>query len=121
MTKFRGYTTIDRRLGFSVLDDIEIAKRDLLNHFYTSKGERLASPEFGSILPQLVFEPLDDRTIDEVEDDVREIVGLDPRWELDDLDIEIGDHQITCRVKLIYTETTTPEELFLEFIANNEN
>ena len=121
MATFKGYSTVDIRFGSVVLTDIELAKRDLLNHFYTRKGERLGEPEFGSILPDLVFEPLDDFTTDLVEDDVRDIIRTDPRWILDDLDIQISNHSITCVVNITYRETSTPEELYLAFSAEEEN
>jgi len=80
MATFIGYSTVDRKFGNFTLKDVELAKRDLLNHFYTRKGERLGEPEFGSIIQDLVFEPLDDRTVNAVEDDVRDVVANDPRW-----------------------------------------
>ena len=120
MATFRGFSTIDRKFGNVVLEDVELAKRDLLNHFYTRKGERLGEPEFGSILPDLVFEPLDDFTINDVEDDVVSIVSTDPRWELNSVDTEVGDHSITCRVNLTYRPDSTIEELYLEFTAEEE-
>ena len=118
MAIFKGYSTVDIRFGSVILEDVDIAKRDLLNHFYTRKGERLGEPEFGSILPDLVFEPLDDFTISLVEDDVREVIGNDPRWILDDLDIQVADHSITCVVNLTYKQTSTVEELYLKFVAD---
>lgn len=120
MAIFKGYSTIDVRFGSVVLQDSELAKRDLLNHFYTRKGERLGEPEFGSILPDLVFEPLDDFTVGLVEDDVREIVLNDPRWILNDMDVQTENHSITCVVNLTYKKTSTPEELYLKFTAEEE-
>jgi len=121
MATFRGYSTIDKRFGNFVLEDVQLAKRDLLNHFYTRKGERIHEPEFGSILPDLVFEPLVPEVVDQVEDDVRTIVRTDPRWTLKDLNIEIGEHSITCHLDLVYNPTTTIEYLYLKFTAEEEN
>ena len=120
MAIFKGYSTVDVRFGNVVLEDIALAKRDLLNHFYTRKGERLGQPEFGSILPDLVFEPLDDLVIDLVEDDVRDIIDNDPRWILNNLDVQVGKHSITCVVNLTYRDTATVDELYLEFTAETE-
>ena len=120
MAIFKGYSTVDVRFGNVVLEDIALAKRDLLNHFYTRKGERLGQPEFGSILPDLVFEPLDDLVIDLVEDDVRDIIDNDPRWILNNLDVRVSTHTITCVVNLTYRDTATVDELYLEFTAETE-
>jgi phage baseplate assembly protein W len=120
MAIFKGYSTVDVRFGNVVLEDIALAKRDLLNHFYTRKGERLGQPEFGSVLPDLVFEPLDDLVIDLVEDDVRDIIDNDPRWILNNLDVQVGVHSITCVVNLTYKDTATVDELYLQFTAETE-
>ena len=69
MVTYIGYSTIDQISGSKTLVDVELAKRDLLNHFYTRRGERVGNPTFGSILPELVFEPLDNATIKEALDD----------------------------------------------------
>lgn len=115
MAIFKGYTTIDKKFGNTVLEDIELAKRDLMNHFYTRRGERLGQPEFGSIIPELVFEPIDEFIIDLVQDDVKRIVEYDSRWELLDLDIDSSEHTIECVVSLRYISTTTDTELYLKF------
>jgi len=113
--KFIGYSTIDRNFGSVTLQDVALAKRDLLNHFYTKKGERLGEPQFGSILPYLVFEQLDEETVFAVEEDVIEIVKSDPRWRLLNLDTDVGEHSITCVLRLEYLPSTTVEELYLKY------
>jgi len=120
MATFIGYSTVDRRFGNFTLKDVELAKRDLLNHFYTRKGERLGEPEFGSIIQDLVFEPLDDRTVNAVEDDVRDVVANDPRWILNTLNINTGQHTIECVLSLTYRPDSTAEELYLKFTAEEE-
>jgi phage baseplate assembly protein W len=113
--RFVGYSTVDSFFGSQVLENRELAKRDLLNHFYTRKGERLGSPEFGSILPELIFEQLDEFTVEQVEEDVSAIVRLDPRWRLISLNTIIGEHSIECVIRLEYLPTTTVDELYLKF------
>jgi phage baseplate assembly protein W len=120
MATFIGYSTVDRKFGNFTLKDVELAKRDLLNHFYTRKGERLGEPEFGSIIQDMVFEPLDDRTVNAVEDDVRDVVANDPRWILNTLNITTGQHTIECILNLTYRPDSTPEELYLKFTAEEE-
>ena len=120
MATFIGYSSVDRKFGNFTLKDVELAKRDLLNHFYPRKGERLGEPEFGSIIQDMVFEPLDDRTVNAVEDDVRDVVANDPRWILNTLNITTGQHTIECILNLIYKPDSTAEELYLKFTAEEE-
>lgn len=65
----------------------EIVKRDLLNHIFTVKGERVMMPNFGTRIPSLAFEPIDARTLRIIEDDIKEVIDYDPRVKLQDLKI----------------------------------
>lgn len=115
MTTYRGFSTVDKQFGNFTYEDKVLAKRDLLNHFYTRKGERLGNPEFGSILPSLIFEPLGDDVVDQVDDDVREIIASDPRWRIVDLRINIGEHSIECFIDIFYVADGTADELYLNY------
>ena len=74
ISKFRGYSSIGTSFLNPVLYDLALAKQDLLNHFNTRKGERIMMPEFGSIVWDMLFEPLDDFTIGLIDADVRLII-----------------------------------------------
>ena len=116
MVTYIGYSTIDSISGSKTLVDSELAKRDLLNHFYTRRGERVGNPTFGSILPDLVFDPLDGTTESLALDDVNVIVNNDPRWNvLETLLSKPNDHSLEIKVRLEYIDTGTAEELFLKF------
>lgn len=112
---FIGYSTVDRNFGNIVLEDVDLAKRDLLNHFYTRRGERLGEPDFGSILPLLVFDQLDDTSVFIAEDDIKEIIDSDPRWELTNLNTRIGQNSINCELFLNYIPSSTPTQLYLNY------
>tara|TARA_X000000950_G_scaffold167482_1_gene204536 strand:- start:18735 stop:19214 length:480 start_codon:yes stop_codon:yes gene_type:complete len=75
---YRGFSS---KLGGikSEVSDMDLIKQDLLNHFYTRKGERLMSPEFGSIIQDMVFEPLDEDNKELILEDVKNVVESDPR------------------------------------------
>ena len=80
--RFVGYTTVDQPLIAKVLTDKDLAIQDLKNNFFTRRGERLMDPDFGSIIPEMIFEPLDDITKGEIQADAERIISLDPRWNL---------------------------------------
>jgi len=116
MVTYVGYSSIGETTGSRSLQDIDIARRDLMNHFNTRKGERVMNPEFGSILPELVFEPNDLTTITAAQEDVDIIVNNDPRWKvLETLVDKPNDHSIEVKVRMEYIDTGTAEELFLRF------
>lgn len=120
MVTFVGFSTFGKRTGTRVLEDKELAKQDLLNHFYTRRGERLGEPEFGSILPELIFEQFDQIVIDAADEDVRTIIELDPRWSLVDYEIDTQDHSLTITVQLTYNADLSAETLVLEYTNTEE-
>lgn len=120
MVTFIGFSTFGKRTGTRVLEDKELAKRDLLNHFHTRKGERLGEPEFGSILPELIFEQFDQLIIDAADEDVRSIIDLDPRWNLVDYKIDTNDHDLTITVQLTYVPDLSEDILVLKYRNGEE-
>lgn len=112
-----GYTTINQRTSTKRLSNIELAKRDLSNHFKIRKGEKWSNPNFGSNLPYYVFLPLDESTISLISADVYDVVTYDPRFELRNQIVKV-DHDesyITIIIELVYLPTTTPTDLEIKF------
>jgi len=118
MRKFKGYSTVDKTWGNFKLYDIDLAKRDLLNELYTRKGERLMSPQFGSIVWDLLFDPLTDEIIDAIRADCLRIVTKDPRLDLLNLDVVDNEHTIIVSIILRYVPTATETELVAVFNRN---
>ena len=81
---YKGFSTV-AGVKSNQLYDIDLIKQDLTNHFYTRKGERVMNPNFGSIVWDMLYEPLDASNKEEIEDDCRKIISQDPRVELNDL------------------------------------
>ena len=117
MSNIIGYTTIDQPYTSSNLSDIDLAKRDLLNHFHIRKGEKWTDPEFGCDLPLYIFQPLDDITMDAIREEVYNVVNYDPRFTVNDTNIIVNQdaHYVTINVKLTYVPTTTAIDLQIKF------
>jgi len=117
MNKIIGYTTVGSLTSAKYLTDLELAKQDLSNHFAIRKGEKWTNPEFGSNLPLYVFEPLDETTILNIEQDVEDVINYDPRFEQVTKNVIVNrdDSAVTVIIKLIYLPTTTPTDLVLKF------
>src|SRR5436190_2229244 len=79
-----GFSTIGAKKSFR-LTGKDLINRDLLNHIYTLKNERVHMPNFGTRIPLLAFEILDQQTLAIVEEDLRAVAEYDPRVELLDL------------------------------------
>jgi len=100
--KFRGYSSIGTTFLNPVLYDLALAKQDLLNHFNTRKGERIMMPDFGSVVWDMLFEPLDSYTISIIDADVRSIIKSDPRWLLQSVEISEGPNALNIEVTVTY-------------------
>ena len=85
---YRGYSSFEfENTGSFKINDVELIKLDLLNHIFTRRGERVFMPRFGTIIPDLVFEPMDVETIDSLESELRLVFDYDPRVELLELNM----------------------------------
>ena len=52
------------------LNDIGLIKQDLLNHFHISQGEKLENPEFGTIIWDVIHDPLTPDLEEAIKDDI---------------------------------------------------
>jgi phage baseplate assembly protein W len=113
---YRGYSSYEYQDNKTFkLTDVELVKLDLLNHMFTRKGERVMMPRFGTRIPDLAFEPMDDITLMVLEEDLRAVVNFDPRVKLLDLRIipSPDENQVTASVDLLYIELDTVDTLDL--------
>ena len=76
------------------------------------------NPNFGSILHDLIFEPLDEATENLATEDVQNIIDSDPRWIFSELNLtKPSDHQLDIRVRVVYDDTGLAEELYLTYTS----
>lgn len=104
---YRGYSTYEyQKTKKFNLTDIELVKMDLLNHIYTRKGERVMMPNFGTRIPDLAFEPMDQITLDILEEDLRAVFTFDPRVLLLELRITpyYDENTVIASARLLYVE-----------------
>ncbi len=104
---YKGFSTFEfQRAKTFRLTDIELVKMDILNHIFTRKGERVHMPTFGTRIPDLAFEPLDDITVDIVRDDLEHVIRFEPRVRLIDLSVvpNYDTSAILAEVLLEYVE-----------------
>lgn len=114
---YRGFSTAgwaDRKT-FSITN-IELVKRDLLNHIYTLKGTRVMMPNFGTRIPMLAFEPNDEETRIVIEKDLREVFNYDPRVRLMGLSVLnlVDNNAIVALADLLYIEFDVRDTLRIE-------
>lgn len=101
------------------LTNIELVKRDLLNHIFTRKGDRVKMPTFGTRIPDLLFEQLTDSVLLDIELELEEVFAYDPRVEQVSLNIlpfyDKNTIYAIADLKYIELNITDRFELNLEF------
>jgi phage baseplate assembly protein W len=114
---FSTYANINTRGKTFAVRDIDVVKQDLMNHIYTIPGERVMLPNFGTRIPLLAFEPLDEGTIQIVREDLQKVFDYDPRVEVREMSVLAIPNQnmILALVDLYYVEFEVTETLNLEF------
>jgi phage baseplate assembly protein W len=115
MATFKGFTTLDRVKAPFTITDQELIKRDLLNEFYTKKGERVMRPNFGSIIWDLLMDPNDVTLNSAVTKDIERIVAKETRVQLMDLTVYTADHAISADIQLRYLPFNNVDSLYLIF------
>lgn len=114
MTTYSGFSTYNRLRKFT-LTDFELVRQDLFNHFSIRKGEKLMNPKFGTIIWDLLFEPLTDDIRNLITDDIKAIVGYDPRIIADNVTVTEYDRGIQIELELRYVLTNQASAMALKF------
>lgn len=104
-SRFRGYSSVGTTFLSPVRYDLDLARQDLLNQFNTRLGERVMMPRFGSIVWELLFDPLDARTEKLIKDDVERIITEDPRWGLQSITVTEAPNALTIEAVVTYRPT----------------
>lgn len=116
MAIYIGFNTVGKTSPSYTLTDINLVKQDILNHFNTKIGERVMLPEFGSVIHDMLFEPLDDQTKEIIYEDVRRVIYSEPRVALlsEPVLTEI-DNGIRIEVEVNFIPQDTAGHLVIDF------
>lgn len=115
MALYKGYNTVNNDTTKTRLEDAELIKRDLANHFNIRKGEKLMRPDFGTIIWDALFEPLTEDLRDAIVEDVTQIVNYDPRLIVEGILVDEYEQGILVEARVRYRNTNQVETLKLLF------
>jgi phage baseplate assembly protein W len=120
MTIYRGFSTRLNAKKYR-LTDFELAKQDMINHFEIRKGEKLMNPQFGSIIWDMLFEPLTEDTKQIITNDITRIVSYDPRLAVQQVAVTEQDNGFLIAIDVSYIPTDQTQTIALNFDrANNK-
>ena len=117
-TMYKGFSTVGRNKKYR-LTDFELVKQDLINHFYIRKGEKLMNPNFGTIIWNVLYEPMTDDLKSVITSDIKAIAQYDPRISMDNVVITEYERGIQIELQLRYVQTNQTNLLNLKF--DNQN
>ena len=113
--KYRGISTLDNKGNNFVKYDLALIKQDIINHFHIRQGEKLENPEFGTIIWDVLFEPLTDSLKEAIIKNVTDIINYDPRVSVNNVTIQTFESGIQIECALTYLPYNISESLRLTF------
>jgi phage baseplate assembly protein W len=116
---YRGISTVGKRPGESTLYDLQLIKQDLINHFHIRQGEKLENPEFGTIIWDVLFEPLTEDLKEVIAENVTEIINYDPRIQVEQVVVDAYESGIIIECELKYLPYNIVEQLVFRFDEEN--
>jgi len=115
---YKGVSTVNENNTSVLLYDLNLIKQDLLNHFHIRQGEKLGDPTFGTIIWDVLFEPLTPTLRNLIIDNVNAIIANDPRITVDKVTIQEYESGIQIECNLMYLPYNIQESMQLNFDKN---
>lgn len=116
---YKGFSTVNRDTENNHLYDLKLIQQDLLNHFHVRQGERLMNPKFGTIIWDLLFEPLTEETKQLILTNVNQIMNYDPRIIADQITVSQYESGIQIECMLTYLPYNITQSMQLRFDQAN--
>lgn len=111
---YRGFSTVNRSKKFRMVD-FELVKQDLINHFNIRKGEKLMNPNFGTIIWNIIHDPLTEELKNIILDDITAVINHDPRVTLENMIVSEYLSGIKIVIDMRYLATNETNTLNLQF------
>lgn len=112
---YKGFSTLDENSTNVKLFDQEVIKQDLINQFNTRKGERVMNPNFGSIIWDLIYEPLTPAVKQQISSDIDRILASEPRVIPTLVNIVEQDYGFLLELTLTYKGLDVSDSMILQF------
>ena len=116
---YKGFSTISAEANSFALYDLALIKQDILNHFHIRQGEKLNDPTFGTVIWDILFEPLTEELKQLVAKNVEDIINYDPRVQADQVIITQYESGLQIECRLTYLPYYIQESIQLKFDQAN--
>jgi phage baseplate assembly protein W len=115
---YRGFSSKATKDNFK-LNDIDLVKQDIINHFYIRRGEKLQNPEFGTVIWDLLFEQFTPDVKELISKDVERIINFDPRIRVNSVSVDSTAQGIRIEVEITYIPFNITERMGFDFDKRN--
>lgn len=112
---YKGFSTISPDTENFSLYDLDLVRQDLINHFHVRQGERLMNPTFGTIIWDLLFEPLTEELKAAITQNVNTIINYDPRVRAQNVIVTAYESGIQIECNVTYLPYNISQNLQLRF------
>lgn len=116
---YKGFSTVSQDTENFALYDFQLIQQDLLNHFHVRQGERLMNPSFGTIIWDLLFEPLTEQLKDLITQNVNTIINYDPRITTNEVTVTQYETGIQIECVLTYLPYNIQQSMQFRFDQAN--
>jgi phage baseplate assembly protein W len=116
---YKGFSTVSPLADSFALYDLQLIKQDILNHFHIRLGERLEQPTFGTVIWDILFEPLTEEVKNLITKDVETIINYDSRVRAEQILVTSYDTGIQIECVLVYYPYNIQEAIQLKFDKAN--
>jgi phage baseplate assembly protein W len=115
---YKGFSSLDETSTTPRQYDFDVVKQDLLNRLNTRKGERLMNPTFGTVIWDLIYEPLTPDVKTAIANDLNSILTSDSRLIPTNINIVEQEYGFYIELSLQYANTDQTEQIKLTFDRN---
>ena len=116
---YKGFSTVSTNTENFALYDFQLIQQDLLNHFHVRQGERLMNPEYGTVIWDLLFEPLTEDLKNLVTENVNNVINYDPRIQASNVTVTAYDTGLQIECQLTYLPYNISQTMQLRFDQTN--
>jgi phage baseplate assembly protein W len=117
---YNGFSTAQNAKKYT-LSDYALARQDLVNYFSIRKGQKLMQATFGTIIWDMLFEPLDEATKSTIQQDINRIISYDPRLRATQAAVTQQENGFLIQISLIYVPTNQVDTLVMNFDRNSQS
>jgi len=112
---YKGFSTVNPDNQGSSLYDFDLIKQNILNHLNTRKGQRVMNPKFGTIIWDILMEPLTLQVRNALTKDIEEICTFDTRVYPTQIQINEYEQGYVIDIILVMKNTDQSEAIKLTF------